>query len=187
MNDYVIHAKLKNNNILRRILDQGKTVGAFCTEHRLSPSEVGDFINLKKSAVTSTGDWRAGALKLADALGVLPEELFVEEQATAQLRTNEAFVEMSREQILRLPSGTEMVERAIDLQRVVPLLLANCTDREKRVLHLLYGEDETLEVAAKELGITRERVRQIEMNALKKARGAAFKSNLSPESITGGH
>jgi hypothetical protein len=46
--EYVIHAKLKNNLILSRILAQHRTVAEFCKQFGLSNSIVGDLINMKK-------------------------------------------------------------------------------------------------------------------------------------------
>ena len=51
-------------------------------------------------------------------------------------------------------------------------VLGELTDREERVLRLRYGLDDnhprTLEEVGKEFGVTRERIRQIEVKAIKK-------------------
>jgi RNA polymerase primary sigma factor len=54
----------------------------------------------------------------------------------------------------------------------IDLALASLPDRERRVIELRYGLDGsqpcTLEEVGKEFGVTRERIRQIENNTLKK-------------------
>ena len=55
-----------------------------------------------------------------------------------------------------------------DLERVVAYLLTTVTEREASVLIQRYWLDNTLEECAKQMKITRERVRQIEMKALRK-------------------
>ena len=53
-------------------------------------------------------------------------------------------------------------------------VLATLTDREQEVLRLRFGLDDgrgrTLEEVGKEFNVTRERIRQIESNALRKMR-----------------
>ena len=76
------------------------------------------------------------------------------------------------------PSPPSTGERGLDpcslsLRREdVELALAALPDRERRVIELRYGLDGsqpcTLEEVGKEFGVTRERIRQIENNTLKK-------------------
>ncbi len=65
------------------------------------------------------------------------------------------------------------VEQSLDKERIADLM-EKMSEREKLVLDmrfgLLEGETETLAVVAKKLGVSRERVRQIEEEALKKLR-----------------
>jgi RNA polymerase sigma factor (sigma-70 family) len=49
-------------------------------------------------------------------------------------------------------------------------LLSELTERERRVLHLRFVEGVTLREVGEEIGVTRERVRQIETEAIAKAR-----------------
>lgn len=170
MNDYVIHAKLKNGNLLRAILAVSPNVAQFCKEHGLSQSAVGDFINLKNPALLESGGWKESALRLADILGVLPDELFVEEQQTVRLETNQAYIEISRQQALSCVTGLEKIEQQIDVNRVVDKLMANSTPREKIVIDCRYTQDMTLDETAKRIGVSTARVRQIEANALRRAR-----------------
>ena len=170
MSDYVIHAKLKNGNLLRAILAVAPNVAQFCNEHGLSASAVGDFINLKNPALLESGGWKESALKLADILGVLPDELFVAEQQTVRLETNQAYIEISRQQALSCVTGLERIEQQIDVKRVVDKLMANATPREKIVIDCRYTQEMTLDETAKHIGTSRERARQIEAKALRRAR-----------------
>ena len=67
------------------------------------------------------------------------------------------------------------------LQRIVGEALADLTPREQRILRMRFGignaTDHTLEEIGKEFGVTRERIRQIEVKALEKLRcgAGAFK------------
>ncbi len=67
-----------------------------------------------------------------------------------------------------LQSDMEQVEQR---ELVVKLLKAFCfTDREDLVVQMLVMDGATLEEAGQELGVTKERVRQIYMKAMRKAR-----------------
>ena len=73
----------------------------------------------------------------------------------------------------------DMAQR--DRKRTLTALLAELSSREKDVLARRYGlglpEPETLQVISDDLGISRERVRQIEKSALKKLRGRFIDPN----------
>ena len=168
MTDYVIHAKLKNNNVLRRILARWKNVNQFCEDCGLEPSVVGALVNMKLSAVSSDGCWRLPVIKIADALSCEPEDLFVEEQKTVRLASNEAYIEMTRQQVLSMANPLDAIE-GDELKR---LLFDNSALRpnESKVLRLRYESDMTLDEVADAFGVTRERIRQIETKALRKLR-----------------
>lgn len=62
-------------------------------------------------------------------------------------------------------------------------LLEELSDREERIIRLRYGLDDgvcrTLEEVAKEFGVTREKIRQVEAKAIKKLRHPVRLSKLS--------
>lgn len=72
----------------------------------------------------------------------------------------------------------EMNIEQISDSEVVSKLLEGCTDREKMIIFLRFGlngdEGQTLESIGKYLGITRERVRQVEAKLLKKFHNRLF-------------
>jgi RNA polymerase primary sigma factor len=60
------------------------------------------------------------------------------------------------------------------LEEQIDLVLDQLTERERRILVLRFGVEDgherTLEEVGREFGVTRERIRQIEVKALKKLR-----------------
>lgn len=171
MKEYVIQAKVKNNLILSRILESYSSVSQFCLVNDLNNTTVGRFINMQAPALTPGGAWNNAALKLADALGEDPSDLFTTEQAEAKLKTNEAYIEMSRQQVLALSDPLQVLE-ASDL---VTKLLGNCnlSSREEAVLQLRFYDELSLDDIGKRLEISTERVRQIEAKSLRKLRKTA--------------
>lgn len=169
MNEYVIHAKVKNNLIFQRIRDAGfETVSAFCRAHKLQDSVVGEFINMKRPALNKSGDWSGLAMRLAEALGVLPDELFTEEQATLALKRNTAYIEMSREQALSMTDPAVLLEQHDLLGKLIAN--AHLSPRQEKVLMLRYANEKTLNEVGEALNLSGARVRQIEETALTKLR-----------------
>ncbi len=72
-----------------------------------------------------------------------------------------------------VPSAQDQITRFLNRERI-DALLTNMNERERRVLSLRYGLEDgvsrTLGETAKFFGITRERIRQIEMAAMRKLR-----------------
>ena len=71
------------------------------------------------------------------------------------------------------------------LDEVVTRVLATLTERESQVLQLRYGlvktlKGVTLEKVGRELGVTRERIRQIEARAFQKLRHPTRRAKISP-------
>ena len=86
-----------------------------------------------------------------------------------------------------VPSGDRIPQEAeldgIQLRRVLLQQIDRLTDREKQIVIMRFGfniaKDYTLEDVGKKFGITRERVRQIELKALKKILAGSQKDTLS--------
>lgn len=74
-----------------------------------------------------------------------------------------------------------------DETSIVKDLMESLTDREKRVVTDYFGldskEEMTLEEIGKEIGLTKERIRQIKESALKKLRTEALKNSITSETF----
>ena len=80
------------------------------------------------------------------------------------------------------PSPLDMAAQS-DLRDQINAVLAKLTDRERRVISqrfgLTGGRSRTLEEVGLALGVTRERIRQMEARALRRLRHPQLKSRLS--------
>ena len=175
--DYRVTVKVRNNRILRAIESAGgATGGKWCEANGLQYSTVNDLINLRVSPRAADGSLSATAEKLCDILGKLPEELWSNDQLYP-LEKNFSELEMSHEQVVAmLPNeqqfylmDTSEMERK-QTKKLMDKALETLTAREAKILRMRFEDDLTLEAIGKQLGVTGQRVREIEARALRKMR-----------------
>jgi RNA polymerase sigma factor (sigma-70 family) len=175
--DYRVTVKVRNNRILRAIESAGGTAGGkWCEANGLSYSVVNDLISLRVSPLTMHGSLSATAEKLCDILGKLPEELWSNDQLYP-LEKNFSELEMSHEQVVAmLPNeqqfylmDTSEMERK-QTKKLMDKALETLTAREAKILRMRFEDDLTLEAIGKQLGVTGQRVREMEARALRKMR-----------------
>ena len=142
------------------------------------------FFNLRRlrTALNETGDSLSDTAVrfVADKLGVSePEVRRMEQRLSGQDRSLHAVAEDGLEWIDRLPDERATPEQAVialdELRTKVGLMgaaLAALTQRELLIIRRRYLSEAamTLEALGKELGVSKERVRQIESRAMRKMR-----------------
>lgn len=194
MNEYRVDLKVRNNLLLSAIESAGfKNVSQFCKASGLQPTLVGEFVNFKISPLTKDGDFTPTARRIADFLGVLPDELWTDDQLNMKLDTNQTrFTVSHRELALTLARHTgellEAPEPDASLETKDKALLVNdaldsLRPIEARVLRMRFGigtTEHTLEEVAQVLGVTRERIRQIEAKGLRLLRAPERAKPLRP-------
>lgn len=170
-----IELKVRNAPLYRAIHDQHKNVHAFCVAHDLQPGVVGEFLNLKKNPLLTTLEWSKPALDVADALGVLPDEIFPE-ACQIQLQSASAAFEVSAREIEQIVGESSPLRLAMESERIADVLdaLKTINPREEEVLKLRFGLNDgheyTFQEIGKRLGVSVGRARQIEAKALRKLR-----------------
>lgn len=183
--EYRVKVSVRNNLILKAIEDQGhESIKHFCEVYDLKAVDVRNIINFTKRPMQPNGEFCTTANKLMEALGAAPTDLWTVEQLELGLTKNsvervvgqkalDSLLGMDNGELIAIESPEKSVyqkEKKLALADVVGSL----TPREQKVLQLrfgLYGEEEhTLEGTGDAVGVTRERVRQIEAKALRKLR-----------------
>ena len=183
MTDYRVQIKVRNARLLRAIERAGHQAGQiFAREVGISyTGHLLPYLNLKRTPFDENGDLRPCAEMLCVFLNRLPDELWSEEQRYPLL-TNAAEIELSAasvHELLASPSDCadplSLLEKKQAAQ-AVDALLDTLTPREAEVLRLrcgIDGESMNLEEMANAMGCSRERIRQIEVKALRKLRAPA--------------
>lgn len=187
MKDYRVTVKVRNNRILRKIesLFPNLSIPKFCEQTNVSYSSLHKLINLLDSPILRTGELSACAQSLCDALRCIPDDLWSQEQLYP-LEKNFSDIEMNYEQILAITGSNELLEEDCfaeienkESENLFKTALTCLTAREERVVRMRFYESLTLDQIGNELGICRERIREIEAKALRKMRHPNISSKLS--------
>lgn len=156
-------------------------IKAFCDLHQLQPTSVYELLNLKRPPMTARG-LRPLCQQIATLLDCEPDWLFPAElyaavwPALAADVTTAAFLPLATVPRAQLAAPATQ-EDAIDdkrLRTTIAAALITLTPREARIIRERYGlgtgEEQTLERVGAGLGVSKDRVRQLEARALRKLR-----------------
>jgi RNA polymerase sigma factor (sigma-70 family) len=146
-------------------------------------------VNMTMSPLTKKGEWRKTVLKMADALNVLPDDLFNERQKVLTLGKNTSSRDVTESEMLAIAEQYVQDDRLEDLQdnsavreiaeeQVTNLLNSEILDvlspRQREVLEMRFGFDgspgRTLEEIGTHFGVSKERIRSIEGQAFRRIR-----------------
>lgn len=186
MGDYAVTIKISNGRLRTAMNNAGfKSVYQLCKHAQLSPTEVGKLINMKSAPLNRSGQWRDVVVKLADALGVMPDDLFNASQRTMAIQKNHVTKFISEHEVHRLAVAEMNAGRLEFLQDNAAIeelqeeaMSGLCegmmeevlTPREAKILRLHTMEGMPYSEVGKQFDISLERVRQIELKALRKLR-----------------
>ena len=170
--EYAVKVTVRNALILRRMKALGiKSQAELAKLSGLALMTVSTMITLKKAPRNKiTGEWTDAAFALSSALQVEPEELWTERQQHMELVRNNYEINMNEEEVQRLSTDGGVERLVLDGQRTKALTksLNSLSPREEYVVRRRFFEDDTLDDIAADMGVQRERIRQIEGKALRK-------------------
>ena len=174
--DYRLTVKVRNNNILKAAEAAGFTsIPLLASAIGMNYSALNNLINMTASPFSKNGVLRPCVERLCEFLSAPFDDLFSEQQRVA-LDTNRSEREVDAETVYALTAAVntpEMIGHDDGLLDTVLGALGTLTPREEKVLRMrvgMDGADMTLAEVADAMGITPERVRQIEQKAYRKLR-----------------
>lgn len=193
--EYRIKVSVRNNLILKAIEDFGHTsISKFCEEHKLNTVSVRLLVQFRKRPIDQTGEFCKIAKDLMEVLGAAPTDLWTAEQLELCLPKN--FIEknigqraldkllgMDNGELIAIETPDEKLNKR-ERKLVLISVLESLPEREQYVIANRFGlgcEERTLEEIGEELGVHRERVRQIENKALRKLRHPSRSQKLRTE------
>jgi len=172
MNEIRVIVQLKNNIMLKEMERNGFFTNASLSDATgVSQSDIGNMINLRASSVfTKEGIYRKACTAISYYLGVSEEILFPPK--IYKYNTNKTISEIGIEEIERYKLQSDPEEMVLNkiLHEKLEIAMDTILPREKEVIKLRIYEDKTLDEVGKILGVTKERVRQIEAKGLSRLR-----------------
>lgn len=187
MNEYRVKVTIRNNLLLSAIESAGYqgwgSISRFCADAGIRSTEFARLASMRRPPINQDGEFTVCAKAIMETLGAAPSDLWTDAQLTMCLAKNSAEATMSHDavqamleqhaQAMYLPSPEDVAEFR-SMAKAVDSALQLVSKREEKVLRMRFGlglsRDHTLEETAEVLGVTRERVRQIESKALRKLR-----------------
>ena len=181
MNEYRVKVGIRNNLLLKAIEGTGcKSVAEFCRNNGLNVNYVNSIVCMRVAPLNKSGEFSKIAKELMEVLGACPTDLWTVEQLTIKLSKNSVERDIdfaSMQAALGCNSGfpiiTELPESAAqssELKKIIKQSLDGLTMRERQVISMRHGQDMMLTEIADDIGVGKERVRQIEAKALRKLR-----------------
>lgn len=170
--DYILQIKVKNGPMLRQMRLCGiENASELSRLSNVGASEVGHFLNLKWTPLSSYGHVRPQVLRICEALRCLPEDIFPPQHFNAPLENNTAEMEVGLEDIQSLAYDRDGMDDAIDREKLLTAALGTLKPRERQVVEARWGingESKTLDELGDEFNVSRERIRQVEIKAMRK-------------------
>ncbi len=199
MNEFRIKVTVRNNLILSAIEDAGYkgwgSLSRFCNESVMTMAQLSDLTSFRSKPITNDGEFSTAAKLLMEALGAAPSDLWTDQQLMLSMAKNSAETTSNAESMgavllsdhmerMTLPGPEQAADDGMTRRLLSSVLVDGLSERERQIIDMRYGTNGanecTLEECAKVFGVTRERIRQIEMRALRKLRHPEFKNKLLP-------
>jgi DNA-binding CsgD family transcriptional regulator len=180
VSDYRVKVSVRNGRLMRAFESIGHTPSSFANAYGFKPSETCALAALKLKPVLSTGMWRKSVMKLCEITRTMPSDLFTTRQMEG-LRANSAQRDVDEDTIIAMlepPASMEQLAITNDLAAVANEIIDSRLSLRSAKALRLHVEGATFEEIGQELGVTRERVRQIVMKAQRLTRAALRKRGI---------
>ena len=173
--EYRVKVSVSNNLLIQAIENAGyKNQSDFARAIDCNASYINMLCGLRVSPINQEGEFTKVANIVMEALGACPTDLWTEEQLTMSLKKSSSWSVMGREELNELMHGApkSLLESVAgqELKKAMDEVRKTLTFREQQLIGMRFDDDKSLEQIGEELGVSRERVRQMEVKALRKLR-----------------
>ena len=173
--DFNLKITVRNGRLLRAIRAKYESSADMARKGNLSAQEISSLVSMRAKPIHKNGDWRELALDVAGMLSCDPEDLWPDHIKEIRLKRSSAEMNVGLDTVTQIAKNGSA--NTLDRKQIVGSLINVLTPREKKIIDMLYHDGKTLEAVGYELCVSRERVRQMEFNAIRKMKARALKYN----------
>jgi len=173
--DFNLKITVRNGRLLRAIRAKYESSADMARKGNLNAQEISSLVSMRAKPIHKNGNWRELALNVAGMLSCDPEDLWPDHIKEIRLKRSSAEMNVGLDTVTQIAKNGSA--NTLDRKQIVGSLIDVLTPREEKIIYMLYHNGKTLEDVGQELGISRERVRQIEHKAIRKMKTRAIKYN----------
>ena len=196
MNEFRVKVSIRNNLILSAVEEAGYAgwggITRFCADSGISQGEFAALVSFRRAPLTKDGEFSNAAKALMEALGAAPSDLWTDKQLVLSLARNSSestacadsinsLLLEKHQEAMTLPNPEDVVNDGMT-KALINKVLGTLSPYHAKVLKLRFGldgmDEHTLDEVGDIFGVTKERIRQIEVNAFRKFRGPLLSSKL---------
>ena len=165
MEDFNVKITVRNNRLLQAIRNKYESVVDLSRKMGRSQGAVNALVTMKIKPINEKG-WTNLASDVAAMVGKEPVEIWPEHLQDIRLSTSTSEFTIDMDGVKQIMSDNS-TEKMIAHSQVLQQLDTRLTDKQKKVIDMRFKQNMSLEETGKVLGLSRERVRQIECRSLR--------------------
>ena len=165
MEDFNVKITVRNNRLLQAIRNKYESVVDLSRKMGRSQGAVNALVTMKVKPINEKG-WTELASDVAAMVGKEPVEIWPENLQDIRLSTSTSEFTIDMDGVKQIMSDNS-TEKMIAHSQVLQQLDTRLNDTQKKVIDMRFNQNMSLEETGKVLGLSRERVRQIECRSLR--------------------
>ena len=170
--DFNIKVTVRNGRLLNAIRKRYESVADLARQMGRSPTNINPLVTMTVKPINEKG-WTDLALDVAAMVGEDPEDLWPKYMREIKLKKATAEVSMDLDSVKQIMADGSS-EKSLSQIGVIKQLSEGLSPREKQVLDMRWMKNQTLEECSKVVGLSRERIRQIESKTFRKMKVTAI-------------
>ena len=170
--DFNLKVTVRNGRLLNAIRKRYESVADLARQMGRSPANINPLVTMTVKPVNEKG-WTNLALDVAAMVGKEPEDIWPKYMREIKLKKATAEVSMDLDSVKQIMADGSS-EKSLSQIGVIKQLSEGLSPREKQVLDMRWMKNQTLEECSKVVGLSRERIRQIESKTFRKMKVTAI-------------